>query len=227
MFIAEREARDLIVTIGRNMYMKGFVSANDGNMTVRVGENTVLVTPTGVSKGLLTPESLLTVSLEGTVLSGPGTPTSELAMHLNVYRADDAIMSTCHTHALHLTAYACAGIELAAPTTPAAVCVVGRLPVSPYHCSGSPALAASVIPYVRDFHGVNLGNHGPFTWGKSPIEAWYRMEAAESACELDMLLKHTIGKYNPLTMDQIRELVAFHHVDITEKGMCKARQGCV
>ncbi len=222
MYITEREARDLIVSIGRRMYEKQFVSANDGNITLRIGENTAIVTPTGVSKGELTPESLLMVDFDGRVLSGEGRPTSELMMHLNVYKAGQDIMSTCHTHALHLTAYACAGIELDAPTNPAAVCIVGRLPVSPYYCSGSRELADSVIPYVNLYHGVNLGNHGPLTWGKTPIEAWYRMEAAESACQLDMLLKYTIGRYNPLTMAQIREVIAFHHMDVTEEGMCRS-----
>ena len=181
-----------------------------------------MVTPTGISKGELTPESLLKVDLAGRVLSGEGKPTSELFMHLNVYRHGEGIRSTCHTHALHLTAYACAGIELCAPTNPAAACIVGRIPVTPYYCSGSRELADSVIPYVRLYHGVNLGNHGPLTWGKTPVEAWYRMEAAESACQLDILLTRTIGHYNPLSMAQIRELVEFHHVDITEEGMCKA-----
>lgn len=222
MYISEPEARELIVSIGRRMYEKQFVSANDGNITVRVGEDTVIVTPTGISKGELTTGSLMKVDLGGRVLSGEGRPTSELAMHLNVYRTGEGIQSTCHTHALHLTAYACAGIELSAPTNPAAACIVGRIPVTPYYCSGSRALADSVIPYVKLYHGVNLGNHGPLTWGKTPVEAWYRMEAAESACQLDMLLRYTIGRYNPLTMAQIRELVAFHHIDITEEGMCDA-----
>lgn len=220
MYITEREARDLIVSIGRRMYDKQFVSANDGNITLRIGENTAIVTPTGISKGELTPESLLMVDFDGHVLSGGGTPTSELAMHLNVYKTGLGILSTCHTHALHLTAYACAGIELASPTNPAAVCIVGRFPVSPYYCSGSKELADSVIPYVNLYHGVNLGNHGPLTWGKTPIEAWYRMEAAESTCQLDMLLKYTIGRYNPLTEAQMREVISFHHMDVTEEAIC-------
>lgn len=223
MYISEEEARKLIVSIGRRMYDKHFVSANDGNITLKLGPDTVLVTPTGISKGSLTEASLLKVTMAGEVISGPGKPTSELAMHLNVYRQNPDIVSTCHTHALHLTAYACAGIELNAPTNPAASLIVGRFPVAPYHCSGSKALAESVIPYVNHYHGVNLGNHGPLTWGKTPIEAWYRMEAAESACELDILLTHTIGHYNPLSMDQLKELVAFHQIDITQEGMCEAQ----
>jgi len=223
MYITEREARDLIVSIGRRMYDKQFVSANDGNITVRIGEETAIVTPTGTSKGSLTPESLLKVDFDGRVLAGEGAPTSELTLHLNVYKAGEGIMSTCHTHALHLSAYACAGIDLDAPTTPAAVCIVGKIPVAPYECSGSRALAESIFPYVRKFHGVNLGSHGPLTWGKTPIEAWYRMEAAESACQLDMLLRYTIGRYRPLTREQMLELIEFHHMDVTEEGMCKTQ----
>jgi len=219
MYLSDREARELICSIGKQMYVKQFVTANDGNMTVRVGKREVIVTPAGISKGSLTPDLLLKVDFDGHVLEGNGAPTSEMGMHLNIYRQNDAMQSTCHAHPLHLTAFACAGIELDYPTTPAAACIAGRVPVAPYFCSGSTELADCVVPYVDHFFLVNLGNHGPISWGKTPTDAWYRLEAAESACQLALLLKFTLGRLRPLTLAQMEELVRFHHIDITPEGM--------
>lgn len=223
MYLTEREARDLVCAIGRRMYERQFVSANDGNITVRIGARALIATPTGVSKGALTPDMLLKMDFEGNVLEGRLQPTSEIAMHLNIYRQNGDLQSTCHAHPLHLTALACAGLELDAPTTPAAACIVGRVPVAPYHCSGAKALADSVVPYVNDYHLVNLGNHGPVSWGKAPNEAWYRLEAAESAAQLALLLKN-LGGLRPLTRAQVEELVGFHRVEMTPRGMVSAAE---
>lgn len=218
MFLSEKEAKELILSIGKSMYSKQFVTANDGNITVRTGENTVITTPTGISKGLLTSDMLITVDFDGNILEGAYRPTSEIGMHLNIYKTDNEIQSTCHSHSPYMSALACAGLALDAPTTPAAACIVGMVPVSPYFCPGSPELAESVIPYVRKYHMVNLGNHGPLTWGKTPLEAWYRMEASENAAQLAILTKYVLGKLRPLTKNQLAGLYRFHDVDITEDG---------
>jgi L-fuculose-phosphate aldolase len=219
MYLSDREARELICSIGKQMYEKQYVTANDGNMTIRVGKREAIATPTGISKGSLTPDLLLKVDFDGRVLEGGSEPTSEMSMHLGIYRQNDAIQSTCHAHPLHLTALACAGIELDLPTTPPAACIAGRVPVTPYHCSGTVDLARCVAPYVDHYHLVNLGNHGPISWGKTPVEAWYRLEAAESACQLALMLKYTLGRLRPLTQVQLEELARFHHVDIAPEGM--------
>jgi L-fuculose-phosphate aldolase len=215
MYPSDQEAKELICSIGKRMYDKQFVTANDGNMTIRVGENQVIATPTGISKGSLTPEMLLKVDFDGKILEGSYKPTSEMSMHLNVYKHNSEIQSTCHAHPLHLSALACAGIELDMPSTPAAVCIAGRIPVVPYYCSGSEQLADSVIPYVNLYHVINLANHGPLSWGKSPIEAWYRLESAEAACQLMLMLKFTIGKLRPMSKAQVEEVLRFHHIEMT------------
>lgn len=218
VYPSDREAKEMIISIGRRMYERGFVSANDGNITIRVGDAEVWVTPTGVSKGYLLPEMLIKMNFDGQVLEGTWKPTSELAMHLNVYKTDDSIMSTVHAHPLHLSAFACAGIELDLPSTPAASCIGGYVPVLPYRTSGTKELAECVIAYVKRYHVVNLGNHGPISWGKSPMEAWYRMEDAEASCALALKIL-SLNRLRPLTRPQLDQLVAFHHVDITDEGM--------
>ena len=218
MYPEHNEAKALIIDIGKKMHEEGFVSANDGNITVRVGDDEVWATPTGVNKGDLTPDKLIRVRIsDGKVLEGTWNPTSELAMHLNVYRTDNEIMSTVHAHSLYLSVLACSGVELDLPTTPAACAISGRVPVIPYCCSGSKELAESVIPYVKEYHVVNLGNHGPLAWGKTPNEAWFRLEDAEASAHLAILLMQ-IGRVRPLNRDQLNTLFAFHHVPMTEAG---------
>lgn len=212
------EAKSLIVAIGRKMSDSRFVAANDGNITIRVGEDEIWTTPTGVNKGELTEDMLIRVRIsDSRILEGTLKPTTELEMHLNVYRTDSEIMSTAHGHSLYLSALACAGIDLDLPSTPSAACTCGRIPVIPYHCAGSPELAKSVIPYVKDYHVVNLGNHGPLAWGKTPKEAWYRLEDSEASAHLAFLLVE-LKRFRPINKDQLAELVAFHHVPITEVG---------
>ena len=215
MYPTDKEAKDMIIEIGKKMYNGGFVSANDGNITIRVGDDTVWATPTGVSKGDLSEDKLIKINMQGEVLEGTWKPTSELVMHLNAYKTDNALMSTVHAHPQYLSAFACAGIDLDLPTSPAACAICGRVPVIPYECSGSKALADSIIPYVKKYHVVNLGNHGPLAWGKTPIEAWYRMEDAEASARLALTMLQ-IGKLRPMSRAQLMELFAFHHVDITE-----------
>jgi len=218
MYPSDKEAKELIIDIGRKMHEGRFVTANDGNITIRVGDDEVWATPTGVNKGDLTAEKLLRVRIsDSAVLEGAWKPTSELEMHLNVYRTDNEVVSTAHAHPLYLSALACAGIELDLATTPAAACISGRVPVVPYCCSGSPELAKSVIPYVKDYHVVNLGNHGPLAWGKTPEEAWFRLEDAEASAHLAFLMLE-LRRIRPLNRDQLATLFAFHHIPMTEAG---------
>lgn len=225
MYPSDSEAKKLIVAIGKKMSDANFVTANDGNLTIRVSDDAVWATPTGVNKGELTEELLIKVRIaDGAVLEGSMRVTSEIFMHLNAYRTDDSLRSTAHAHPLHLTLLACAGIDLDLPSTPAAVCIAGRIPVIPYCCSGSRELAESIIPYVMDYHVVNLGNHGPLAWGKTPIEAWYRLENAEASARLALELLR-LGRLRPLSCRQIGELLDSHHIDMPEAGRIPSDSG--
>lgn len=217
----DSEAIALILDIGKKMQQSRFVAANDGNLTIRVSEEAVWATPTGVNKGDLTPDKLLKIRIsDGKILAGTWKPTSEIEMHLNVYRTDDEIMSTAHAHPIYLSVLACAGIELDLPTNTSACCVCGRIPVVPFVCSGSHALAQSIIPYVRQYHVVNLGNHGPIAWGKTPIEAWYRLENAEASAHLALELAR-LGRLRPINAQQVQEMFRFHGLDFSSEATVK------
>lgn len=217
---SEKEARELICEIGHRMWSKQMVAANDGNITVRVGENTVLITPTGVSKGELTPDMLFKIDLDGNILeSADGySPTSETAMHLMVYKHNKDAMSTCHAHCMYLSTFACAGIELDMATAPEPTLITGKIPVAPYACPGTSDLAQSIVPFLNDHKVILLANHGPISWGTSPKDAWYCLESAEAFAKSSLILKYIIKDFRPLSNEQLDILEkAFHPISALNK----------
>lgn len=205
-YLSEAEAKGLVCNIGKKMYDKHFVAANDGNITVRIGDNAVVATPTGVSKGEMRPEMLLTVDLDGNILAGDYPPTSELRMHLGVYRENPKIQSTCHSHSLYLSAFAIAGMELDMAISPETSFICGRVPVAPYATPGTGELADSVKPYVKDFSIVLLSNHGPLSWGEKPETAWFVMEAAEAFAKECIIIKYVLQRSRPVSASQMDTL---------------------
>lgn len=212
-YISDLEAKELICSIGRRMSDKGYVSANDGNMSVRVSDTEVYITPTGINKGELTPDLLLKVDLNGNILENPGgmAPTSETQMHLNCYRTNNRLMSTCHTHAQHAMIWACAGISLDVAFGPEPVGTIGKVPVAPYGCPGSVELSDSIKPYTNDYKCCLLANHGAISWGYSPKEAWYVMEALDAYAKLCFQMYLLQLQPRLLSKEQIEEVVEKCH----------------
>jgi len=210
---SDREARELICSIGRRMSDRGFVSANDGNLTIRVGERQAWVTPTGVNKGELTPDLLLKVDFDGNILENPGNmgPTSETRLHMNVYKTNEAMMSTCHTHSQYAMIWACSGIALDVAYGPEPVGTIGKVPVAPYGCPGSVALSESIVPFTRDYKCCFLANHGAMSWGASPKEAWYVMEALEAYSKLCFQMRALDIRPRLLSGEQVEEVVRLCH----------------
>ena len=224
MYISDIKAKEMICDIGRKMYAKQFVNANDGNITIRTGENTVIITPTGVSKGSLTKDMLLKVDFDGNILDGTYQPTSEMYMHLNAYRHNPDIVSTCHAHCLYLTSFATAGIEIDLAISPETALIVGKIPVAPFCCPGSRELADSVIPYVNKYHLVLLANHGPMTWGETPEEAWFRLEAAEAYAKSCVVSKYILNSARMMSKTQVEEVIQRLKFNISEEGKVKGTE---
>lgn len=208
-YFSDDQARKLICDTGKRMSARGFVSANDGNMTIRVGDDTVWATPTGVNKGELTPDMLLKLDFSGNILENPGNlcPTSEIKLHLNVYKTNHEIQSTCHTHAQYAMIWACCGIALDVAYGPEPVGTIGKVPVAPYGCPGSVALSESIIPFCNDYKCCLMANHGAISWGRSPKEAWYVMEALEAYAKLCVQMRLLNLKPRLLSGAQIEEVV--------------------
>ncbi len=208
LYMTEKQAKKAIIDIGQRMYVRNFVAANDGNISVRTGENEVWATPTGVSKGFMKKNMLVKVDLEGTVLEGSYKPSSELKMHLRAYKENPAIKSVCHAHPPICTCFAIAGIPLDTPVLAEAIITLGDVPIAPYAELGSKEVPEVIAPYCHTHNGVLLANHGAVTWAEDAYAAYYRLESMEYYANILMITQNIIGKQNTLSEEQIKRLVA-------------------
>jgi len=192
-----------IINIGNQMYNKGFVASNDGNISMRADDGNVWVTPTMVSKGSMTPDMMLKMSLDGEIIEGNRKPSTEVAMHLCLYRENPNINAAVHAHPVTATSFAIAGIALDKPIYPEALVNIGKVPVAKYAQPGTLEVPESVKPYCNTHKAVLLANHGALTWGTTLTEAWFRMEALENYAKIMLNTYYIIGKANELPQDQI------------------------
>ena len=223
----DEQAKKLIVEIGKRMYQKNFVAANDGNISCKVDDDIIWTTPTGVSKGFMSEDILVKMRLDGTVLSqGPLKPSSEVKMHLRVYNENPEVGGVCHAHPPISTSFAIAGMGLDRAIYPEALVNLGTVPCVHYETPGSQGIPDSIAPYCRDYNALLLANHGALAWGKDLMEAWYRLESAEHYAMVIMYTGNIIGKANVLSCDQVGELVEIRkRMGVTSGGVpaCTAR----
>lgn len=207
-YMTDKAAKKAIIDIGQRMYVRGFVAANDGNISVRTGKNEVWATPTGVSKGYMKKKMLVKVDLDGNVLEGTYRPSSELKMHLRAYRENGELRSVCHAHPPICTSYAVAGIPLNSPILAEAVITLGDVPVAPYAELGTEAVPDAIAPFCHTHNGVLLGNHGAVTWADEPYAAYYRLESMEYYAKILLITDKILGAQNQLSGEQIERLLA-------------------
>jgi len=203
-FIADVAAQ--IVSIGQRMYQKGFVAANDGNISCRLDENTILITPTGVSKGFLDASGMVLVRLDGTVISKNAAPSCEMPMHLRIYRANSSIGAITHAHPPYSTALGIAGFTLNDSLLPESVLRLHDVPLLPYATPGTDALPDLIVPHCEKTRAVLLQNHGAVTWGKDLQDAFFTMEALEHTAQIQLICEHLIGKSNRISAEHMQEL---------------------
>ncbi|HCX04364.1 MAG TPA: class II aldolase family protein [Clostridiales bacterium] len=201
------DSKKMICEIGRRMYQREYVAANDGNISVKVGENLIISTPTGVSKGYMTPDMISEVDLEGN-WGGIGLePTSELKMHLRVYKENKNVGSVVHAHPPIATAFSVAGIELVKPILIENVLMVGPILIAPFAKPGTQEVPESIAPYCKKYKGVLLANHGALTWGKDLTEAYHRLESMEHYAKILMYSTKILGSNRELDSEQIERLI--------------------
>lgn len=205
-YVSHYQAKQDICEIGRRMYLKGFVAANDGNISIRVGKNEIWTTPTGVSKGYLKPEMLVKVNLKGEVIEGKSKPSSEVKMHLKVYEEDENIKAVTHAHPPVSTAYAIAGLTLDKALLPEAIVNLGVVPVADYATPGTKEVPDSIAKYVKGYNAVLMANHGALTWGEDIYQAYFRLETLEHYSNI-LLYTKLIGKAKELDCEEVGELL--------------------
>jgi L-fuculose-phosphate aldolase len=201
-----RERRQMCVT-GRRMYARGLVVAAEGNLSVRLDAQHILMTPSGRCKGRLTPKDMVVTDLNGRVCAGTGLPSSEIQMHLLFYRLRPDVRAICHAHPTTATAFATAGRSLEEAVLPEVIVGLGKIPLAPYGTPGTWELCAGLEPLVSHFDAILLENHGVVTCGPDLSTAYYRMETVEQFARV-MLTAELLGGPHLLARAEVQKLVA-------------------
>lgn len=201
----ENEYRQQIVEIGKRIYNKGFVASNDGNMSIRIG-NEVLITPTGLSVGFLTPDQLVKVSMSGEKIEGYLNPSSEIKFHLKVYQKRPDISSVVHAHPPVSTGFAVAGISLSKPILPEMVIALGCVPLAQYGTPGTDELVKEIEKIIPTCNAILLANHGVLTVGEDIFSAYYRMETVEHSAHINWIAR-TLGNVNTIGGEGLDKLI--------------------
>lgn len=205
-YFNEEQMRKEICSVGQKLYDKEYVVANDGNISVKINAQQIILTPTGVSKGGMTPESLVKMDLDGRVLTKGAHPSSEARTHLQVYRLNPEVKAVVHAHPPLATTFAVARIPLDRPLLAEAIVNLGVVPIANYALTGTEEVPKAITPFVKDYNAVLLANHGLLTWGKDLTQAFFRMESVEHYCKIIYYLKQ-IGPPVELDSEEVEELI--------------------
>ena len=201
----EKEYRQDIVDIGRLVFEKGWVAANDGNISIRLDQNRVLATPTGISKGMMHVDDLIIVDMQGNKIEGRRERTTEIGMHLTIYSLRPDIRSVVHTHAPVSTGFAAAGKPLNLALLPEVVFTLGCVPLADYGRPGTPALGESLLPYIPKYDAILMGNHGTVCYGEDVYKAYFKMDTVEHFARIS-LVAELLGGGKPLPRVEVDKL---------------------
>jgi L-fuculose-phosphate aldolase len=204
----EREAAGVaIALVCRRLYERGLVAGPDGNVSVRLRDGSIVVTPSGMSKVDVTPDDLVLVDGEGRVLEGKGNPSSELRMHLRIYERRADVSAVVHAHPPTATGFAVAGESFMAPVLPEVILQMGEVPIVRYATPGTADLADSFDPYLARHDAFLMANHGATTVGPTLEVAHQRMESLEHAARI-ILAARMLGRVNELSPADVKALRA-------------------
>ncbi|MFP3896825.1 MAG: class II aldolase/adducin family protein [Anaerolineales bacterium] len=205
-FEREQALRQEIVQVCQLMYDKDLIAATDGNVSARWGEDHLLVTPSGVSKGLIGPEDVLLTDLEGCpVRARANTPSSEIRLHLEVYRQRADVRAVVHGHPPITTALTVAGISLEPPVLPETLITVGVIPTTEYATPSSAQGPVVVRELILEHDALVLDRHGAVTVGATPLKAYFKLEKVENTAEI-ILMARLLGRVQTLPEGEARHL---------------------
>ena len=202
----ERKLREQIVQYGRMLHQRGFVAAMDGNLSIRLDADHILVTPTCVSKGAMKPADMVVVDQEGRHVAGRRNVTSEIGMHLLIYRLREDVQAIVHAHPPTATGFAAAGIPLTEPLVCEVVIGLGCIPLARYGTPGTSELAKTLEPYVPDYDAILMSNHGVVAYADTLEHAYMKMETVEHFAQI-ALVTHLLGRQQPLKDTEVEKLL--------------------
>lgn len=206
---SEQFLKEQICDIGKRMYMKDMGAANDGNISIKISENSFLCTPTGVSKGFMSPDMICKINNQGELMEENSLntkPSSEIKMHLRVYEERPDVTAVVHAHPLYATAFAICGIPLNKQIMPESTIFLGEVPIAEYGTPSTQELPNSIVPYLQNHDAILLANHGALTCGIDLMSAYFKMESMEFYAKL-LYLTSVIGEPKELTKEQVTTLV--------------------
>ncbi|RJP69094.1 MAG: class II aldolase/adducin family protein [Ignavibacteriales bacterium] len=206
---SEWELKQLIVEIGKRIWMRGYVASNDGNITVKLNDKELLTTPTGVSKGFMNTDMIIKVDNNGKVISGNSKyrPSSEVKMHLEVYKERPDIKSVVHAHPPYATSFAVAGIPLNKCILPEAIIVIGSVPIAKYGLPSTMEIPENIREHIKKSDAILLENHGALTLGTDLLNAYHKMETLEHTANI-VWKAIQLGNVNVLPDNERDRLVA-------------------
>lgn len=195
-----------ILEAGRRLYDRGYIVSSDGNISARISEDRILATPTGLCKGTLSAEDLCVCDMDGKKVSGQLRPSSEIGMHLFLYRERPDIQAVVHAHPPTATGFSVAGIPLTDCVLPEVVITLGSVPIAEYGTPGGPEISDPIRKYVKDYDAYLLENHGATTVGSSVMNAYFKMETMEHFARI-LFVARQLGGVNVLSGEQVGKLV--------------------
>ncbi len=194
-----------ICEVGHRVYQRGYVAANDGNISVRIEDDLILCTPTGVSKGFLSADMLATCDMEGRQVAGSMKISSEIRMHLEIYKLRPDVRAVVHAHPPTATGFAVAGIELTQCVLPEVIVSLGGIPLADYGTPGGPDIVEPMKPLLRQYDAVLMANHGVVTVGQHVMDAHFKMETVEHFAQI-ALVAHQLGGIRTLEGKDVEDL---------------------
>ena len=203
----EEEHRRDICAVGRWLHDRAYVASTDGNISIRLDPRRVLTSPTGISKGMMAPDDLVVTDLDGNKLTGRLNPSSELAMHLLIYRRRTDVNAVCHAHPPTATGYAAAGLPLNRAILAELIVCLGCVPVAGYGTPGTSELTSAIEPLVQGHDAILMANHGVVTYGPDLLTAFFHMETAEHFARVS-LVTELLGKQVLLSGQDVEKLLA-------------------
>lgn len=205
MILQIEQVESDVIHVGRRMYDRGYVASNDGNLSVRLSEDRLLITMAGVSKGFLDRDKFVIVDYDGAVISGKHDPSSEMKMHLMVYRERPDVHAVAHAHPPAATGFSVAGVHLPDALLPEVIVSLGFVPIAPYGTPGTMELVESLRGFVRNHDAVLLENHGALTLGPDIISAYHKMETMEHCAQITLVAR-MLGQVNSIGQENVDKL---------------------
>ena len=202
----ERQSRREIVFFGKMLHDRGYVAAMDGNLSVRLDEERILATPTAMCKGMMRPSDMVIVDVEGHCLAGRRRVSSEIGMHLLIYKMRPDIHAVVHAHPTTATGFAAAGMALTQPLVSEVVVGLGSIPLARYGTPGTPELWEALEPFVPEYDAILMSNHGVVAYGGDLHQAYMKMETVEHFAQI-ALVTHILGKQEPLAGQDLEKLI--------------------